>query len=631
MTRPWRTTPRITAPARAAASPADGRSRGSSSVSRSPPATRTSTTARTVHASIAIPARLMLIRRTLVAANPIAGAAASAARGWRRTRAGSSGISARPGARTSVASARPTGASATSSATTSIASSARPSSARGSGRRPASRGRAIRSLLVDVAAIRGHPARLLRACGLRSPGDGATRGRTVRAVPRAERAGQRAGLRRAAGARRQPRAARSRAGPARGAHRVRRRLAPGGGREHLVGAAARTAAGRAARRGPARPQAPVGAMRRRIAVLAALGATVAAGCGPTAKAPAPSGGAGDRATFVGLVSDDAFTAQGLERGRILHRQALAGVRLLRQTFDWALIERRPGRYRLGYFDDYVLDAAGAGITVMPVLFGPPAFRTAAGRRRVGDATPPPSDPAVMARFAQALVRRYGPDGTVWRDRNVSDQARHPIRAWQIWNEPNLPAYWGGKPSAAGYARMLKVVGGAIKRVDPGAKVLTGGIPNSKLGIPFSRYVRQLVRAGAGHAFDVLAIHPYARDPGGVVAAVAGAHALLSRLGAGKKKLWVTEFGWASGGPGSPFTVPPQVQAANTGAVISQLGRNARRLGLEGIVYYNWRDAQPYPGGKDFWGLHTGLLRENGAPKPALRAFSAAAVSLPAGE
>ena len=51
------------------------------------------------------------------------------------------------------------------------------------------------------------------------------------------------------------------------------------------------------------------------------------------------------------------------------------------------------------------------------------------------------------------------------------------------------------------------------------------------------------------------------------------------------------------------------------------------LDLKGFVYFDWRDARPYTGGFNFWGLHTGLLKLNGKPKPALKAFSAAANGL----
>jgi hypothetical protein len=50
------------------------------------------------------------------------------------------------------------------------------------------------------------------------------------------------------------------------------------------------------------------------------------------------------------------------------------------------------------------------------------------------------------------------------------------------------------------------------------------------------------------------------------------------------------------------------------------------LKLRGFVYFGWRDGQPY-NGKDFWGLHTGLLNIEGQPKPAYSAMQQALAAL----
>ena len=60
------------------------------------------------------------------------------------------------------------------------------------------------------------------------------------------------------------------------------------------------------------------------------------------------------------------------------------------------------------------------------------------------------------------------------------------------------------------------------------------------------------------------------------------------------------------------------------AAITTLARLASSLRLRGVVYFGWRDAPPYAGGVDFWGLHTGLLARNGTGKPALSAYYQAA-------
>ena len=87
---------------------------------------------------------------------------------------------------------------------------------------------------------------------------------------------------------------------------------------------------------------------------------------------------------------------------------------------------------------------------------------------------------------------------------------------------------------------------------------------------------------------------------------------------------MTEVGWATRpGPGSAMTVGPKTQAKLVDLLVGNLAVNRRRLGVRGFVYYAWRDVRPYPGGEDFWGLHTGLLDREGDPKPSLRSFSRA--------
>jgi hypothetical protein len=53
-------------------------------------------------------------------------------------------------------------------------------------------------------------------------------------------------------------------------------------------------------------------------------------------------------------------------------------------------------------------------------------------------------------FLETLVRRYGPGGDFWTDKPYYE----PITAWQIWNEPNLKAYWK-RPNPKEYAKLLK--------------------------------------------------------------------------------------------------------------------------------------------------------------------------------
>jgi hypothetical protein len=345
--------------------------------------------------------------------------------------------------------------------------------------------------------------------------------------------------------------------------------------------------------------------------LAACGGDDDAGPATSSDAPAP---------FFGVVSEDLLAGDAAYRRRTLARQRAAGVRLIRQTFHWDRIEIAPGTYDFAEYDAYVAAVARAGMELLPILFTPPEFRAT---RDAGRGTYPPDRPETMAAFAERLVRRYGPGGELWRAR--PGLPKRPIRAWQVWNEPNLPAYWPTGPDAAEYVRLLDEVARAVKRADPSASVVSAGLGESRRGIPFGDYVRAMLDAGASEALDVFALHAYAPDSTGSVAAAESTRAMLDELGS-DAPIWITEIGWASGGPASPFTVEPAGQAQRIRETLGELARRRDQLGLRGVVYFNWRDAPPYEGGRDFFGLHTGLLDIDGEPKPALAAFRSVAQS-----
>ena len=86
-----------------------------------------------------------------------------------------------------------------------------------------------------------------------------------------------------------------------------------------------------------------------------------------------------------------------------------------------------------------------------------------------------------------------------------------VRAYQIWNEPNLAREWGEKaPDPAGYTAMLKAAYGAVKRADPQAMVISAGMaPTSRsdhVAMPDVDFIRGMYQAGAKPFFDVLGAH-----------------------------------------------------------------------------------------------------------------------------
>lgn len=360
------------------------------------------------------------------------------------------------------------------------------------------------------------------------------------------------------------------------------------------------------------------------AVVSAFVGLLLGGCGGSG----PTRPALPRASsdYAGIAAPNVFLAERRQRDRSLARQQRIGLGLLRQTFAWSQIETAPGRYDFSRYDSLVAAAARHRLRVLPILFDPPSFRSGAPRRGAQHGTYPPRRYADLGVFAAVLVKRYGPEGDFWtRHPKVP---KLPIRSWQVWNEPNFPSYWPSGPNAGEYAALLKQTSSAIKATDPKAEVVSAGLANTNGGIPFDKYANALYDAGAKASFDTFAIHPYARDADGVVQAVESARKLISRHG-DDAPIWVTEIGWATGGPPTPFTVSARGQAQRIRQTFAELTRRRSALGMRGIVYFEWRDSRP-SGRADFWGFHTGVLDVHGRPKPGLAALEQAIQALPSG-
>lgn len=346
-------------------------------------------------------------------------------------------------------------------------------------------------------------------------------------------------------------------------------------------------------------------LRLALASLAVSG-LIALAIVPGAAAAPPPG-------FVGMTAEDVFSGNDDYRTSNLSAMAAVGVRTIRQTFDAAAIERAPGVYDFSYHDRFVAKASAHGIRVLPVLFD--------SRRKAGHATCPPRDLSAFAGFARAVAQRYGRGGSLWRE-NPGVPA-NAITAYQIWNEPSLAVYWCRHPNARSYVAMLRVTGGMIKGVDGRARIVTAGIPSSRLAfaVPMARYIDAMYRAGARRWFDSLGINPYPRDLPELTTTLANVRSLMNRHGDRRGRLWITELGWGDRGPRHRLIVGEAGQARRVRQVLRAIGRERRRLRLDGFVYFMWRDAQPYPPlYRDGWGLHTGLLTRSGRFKPAFRAF-----------
>jgi hypothetical protein len=292
------------------------------------------------------------------------------------------------------------------------------------------------------------------------------------------------------------------------------------------------------------------------------------------------------------------------------------VDVFRFNLEWSSVEPIAGRRAWARYDAMMDAAARNGIELLPVLYGTPAF--AAPRRT----DPPISSEArrAFARFVTDAVRRYGRGGAFWREH--AELPYMPITTWQVWNEPNFAAYWYGEPDARAYASLVRLAHSAIRAADPKARVMLAGLPESRGGVPIVRYLDALYRVrGSRTLFDVVAVNPYAYDQSGVVGALERVRGVMDRHGDAGKSIWLTELGWATGGPSSPFRTSQAGQARRLTQTYRLALRLRRRYRVGAVVWFSWRDRPLAIGERDWWAPHTGLYSASGRPKLSWYAFT----------
>jgi hypothetical protein len=322
--------------------------------------------------------------------------------------------------------------------------------------------------------------------------------------------------------------------------------------------------------------------------------------------------------FFGVMANGPLDAPGFALDAESAAMRRAGVQTERMEIAWDLVEAQKGQYDFALTDRKVLAAARAGIDVLALIVRSPAWAA----RHPGQPFSSPRDPADYAAFAKALVSRYGPGGTVWAEH--PEVVARPVRAWQVWNEPNLAVYWSEQPFMRGYARLLGAAHAAIKQADPGSTVVMAGLAN------FSwRDLQRLFAKGAAKLrFDVAAVHPFSGRPSNAVKIVGLNRRVLDRNGARRKPIWLTELTWSSA-KGKKQKLTQNWETTEAGQALRLLQayrlfvRARLALRLQRIYWYTWvtidRDS---PNSFDYSGLRTQRADGSVVDKPAAGAFRA---------
>jgi hypothetical protein len=333
-------------------------------------------------------------------------------------------------------------------------------------------------------------------------------------------------------------------------------------------------------------------------------AVLAVACAAAAAPAAAADRLADRGFFgvQGWRQPTGAELRSLERG---------GIGSLRAGFNRAAVVGRRGARYWDELDAVVAGTARAGIELLPVLSNAPWVR---GKHRP---RPPLSrtNRRAWESWVEEVVGRYGYAGSFWFER--TDVPYRPVSAWQVWNEPNLRAHWP-HPSARRYVDLLRTTARAIRATDPAATIVLGGVPDTRRGVRVRPYLQALYRQpGFTELFDVMALHPYARDVVGVEEVVEQVRSIMRRHGDRDREIWITEIGWATGGPtSSRFRVSATAQAERLRDAYDMFIAERRRWRLTRVFWFSLRDRDLNTAEQNWFGPHTGLFYRSGYAKPA---------------
>jgi hypothetical protein len=351
----------------------------------------------------------------------------------------------------------------------------------------------------------------------------------------------------------------------------------------------------------------------RIVLLAAV---VAAVCASVATAEAAPG------RFFGVVYDRevSVAAPAVQDAQfVLMRKSR--VRTVRSVFSWAAAQPSAGQAPdFSSTDALVARAARNNIEILPIVMYAPAW----ARIDPGNDASSPRNVTDYVAFLNALVARYGPNGSFWPEH--ADVPKRPLRTWQVWNEPQLRYQWAESDWVRGYGALLRASHDALKKDDPGCKVVLAGATNFAWDALNSLYAK----GGIKGEFDVAALHPYTGSAGRVVTAARLFRAVLKRHGDGRKPVWITELTWpASKGrvrPPSGLTALPTTDKGMATRLTRAYQLLTKAKVVQRAYWYTWASAYRRANGIfDFTGLErfdpaTGRF----TAMPALRAFRRAA-------
>ncbi|MGM0400693.1 MAG: glycosyl hydrolase family 18 protein [Chloroflexota bacterium] len=320
--------------------------------------------------------------------------------------------------------------------------------------------------------------------------------------------------------------------------------------------------------------------------------------------------------------------------RIFDHVNAMGFNWVKQQVEWFRYNPAPGEYHWGELDRIVDSANDNGVNVLFSVVKAPAWARPPEDTDEG----PPSDPNTYGDFVREMAQRY----------------KGRVKAYEIWNEQNLYYEWGGrggKINAAEYVQLLKVAYNAIKSVDPGAVVVSGaltptGTNDGDIAIDDRVYLEQMYQAGLARYCDAVGAHPSGynnppdadwrswndpdrpnckRHPSWFFRSTMESYRnIMVKYGDAHKRIWPTEFGWATvDGLGVAPARGYEYAADNTeeeqAKYLVRAYEMSRSWGWVGPMFLWNLNFAPVAGAQDEKAAF-GIVRDDWSPRPAFHAL-----------
>jgi len=282
---------------------------------------------------------------------------------------------------------------------------------------------------------------------------------------------------------------------------------------------------------------------------------------------------------------------GRYHGTELEQMALkakeAGVKWIREDFEWGGLEPEKGKFNWAFNDSVVNIARKNGISVYAIVAYWPSWTREYTKEGIDD----------YIVFLKELVRHY----------------KNDIHQWEIWNEPNI-FFWQGPEEM--YAELLMKSYVAIKDVDSTAQVL--GISTSGIDFDFIQKMQQLQAP-----FDILTIHPYRSKlvESEFISELQRASGMAVLPGGKQRPVWITEMGWT--------TYTPHNSWVQEGFLPTRLREQAELIvrtylsciisGIDPKVF--WYDLRNDGTDPHNFEDNIGIMYRDFSPKPAYIAYS----------